>query len=261
MHIAVGGWMSSFETAALDPIFWLHHANIDRLWDVWRQRDGAHRDPNQAFWRSGVRFDFRQADGNPSSMTVADVIDAQSALLDYRYDDVSDPLGVPEAAAAGTLESAVSRDSMPEMVGATPAPFEIGEGTSRAVIPTALPAPSGLESAARPKRVYLHLEHLTSEQRAPAYDVYLGVPEGVDPTAHPTHHAGRISTFGLESASRPDGPHAGSGLTVALDVTDVVQRLRSGKDWKPDQLGIAFVPVRGGKGARVRVGRVSLYTK
>ncbi len=29
------GLMSNPCTAALDPIFWLHHANIDRLWEVW----------------------------------------------------------------------------------------------------------------------------------------------------------------------------------------------------------------------------------
>lgn len=32
VHYAVGGNMASFATAALDPIFWVHHANIDRLW-------------------------------------------------------------------------------------------------------------------------------------------------------------------------------------------------------------------------------------
>ena len=34
------GLMSMPITAALDPIFWLHHANIDRLWSVWL-RDSA----------------------------------------------------------------------------------------------------------------------------------------------------------------------------------------------------------------------------
>ena len=32
------GWMGSFFTAGLDPLFWLHHANIDRLWQVWLDR-------------------------------------------------------------------------------------------------------------------------------------------------------------------------------------------------------------------------------
>ena len=35
VHVLVGlggGFMSGFRTAAQDPVFWLHHANIDRLW-------------------------------------------------------------------------------------------------------------------------------------------------------------------------------------------------------------------------------------
>ena len=35
------GWMGSFFTAGLDPIFWLHHANLDRLWQVWLELDPA----------------------------------------------------------------------------------------------------------------------------------------------------------------------------------------------------------------------------
>jgi hypothetical protein len=43
VHVQVGlpdGWMLDPSLAALDPIFWLHHANIDRLWEVWLQRAG-----------------------------------------------------------------------------------------------------------------------------------------------------------------------------------------------------------------------------
>ena len=39
VHGLIGGqsgFMSFTTTAALDPIFWLHHCNLDRLWEVWR---------------------------------------------------------------------------------------------------------------------------------------------------------------------------------------------------------------------------------
>jgi tyrosinase len=41
------GLMSDPDTAGLDPIFWLHHANIDRLWAVWRQNPTTHVDPTK----------------------------------------------------------------------------------------------------------------------------------------------------------------------------------------------------------------------
>src|SRR5947207_9207325 len=41
VHISIGGFMGSFGTAARDPIFWLHHSNIDRLWDAWLTQGGG----------------------------------------------------------------------------------------------------------------------------------------------------------------------------------------------------------------------------
>ena len=36
VHVRTGGDMGSVPTAAYDPIFYLHHANIDRLWADWQ---------------------------------------------------------------------------------------------------------------------------------------------------------------------------------------------------------------------------------
>jgi tyrosinase len=37
VHDWVGGTMDSLATASADPIFWMHHANLDRLWWEWHQ--------------------------------------------------------------------------------------------------------------------------------------------------------------------------------------------------------------------------------
>lgn len=44
VHVAVGGDM---QTAASpkDPLFWLHHCNVDRLWSKW-QKDHPDDKPN-----------------------------------------------------------------------------------------------------------------------------------------------------------------------------------------------------------------------
>ena len=43
VHVWVGGTMSAIPTAPADPIFWMHHANIDRLWWEWHEN---HKDQN-----------------------------------------------------------------------------------------------------------------------------------------------------------------------------------------------------------------------
>ncbi|KXX72895.1 Tyrosinase [Madurella mycetomatis] len=32
-----GGHMSSLDVSSFDPFFWLHHANVDRLWAIWQE--------------------------------------------------------------------------------------------------------------------------------------------------------------------------------------------------------------------------------
>ena len=46
VHIWVGGTMSSPHTSPADPVFWLHHANLDRLWWQWfNSPQGNHQNP------------------------------------------------------------------------------------------------------------------------------------------------------------------------------------------------------------------------
>ncbi len=78
VHVALGGdsgLMANPDFAALDPIFWLHHANIDRLWAVWLGRASSNRNLDSAYWLKGVPFQFHDATGTVVTMTSADVLD------------------------------------------------------------------------------------------------------------------------------------------------------------------------------------------
>ena len=37
LHVRVGGDMGAFDYAGYDPIFWMHHANVDRQWARWQR--------------------------------------------------------------------------------------------------------------------------------------------------------------------------------------------------------------------------------
>ena len=59
-HVETGGLMADFLTAGLDPAFWMHHANVDRLWETYA-RDLGHGYPfpdghRPADRRRGVRL-------------------------------------------------------------------------------------------------------------------------------------------------------------------------------------------------------------
>jgi tyrosinase len=106
-----GGLMNDPGTAALDPIFWLHHSNIDRLWEVWVQRqkmlqnrdrnprnnakDPALRQQQDGHWLDDP-FDFHDGTGAPIRITSREVLNTRLAPLSYEYEDTSDPFnGAP----------------------------------------------------------------------------------------------------------------------------------------------------------------------
>jgi hypothetical protein len=86
LHVQVGGpggWMSSILVAALDPIFFLHHANCDRLWNIWLAQ-GMRCDPvTDPVWEAQT-FTFFDENANQVTMTGCDVLRA-AAQLNYSY--------------------------------------------------------------------------------------------------------------------------------------------------------------------------------
>lgn len=85
VHGYVGGWMGSVPTAAQDPIFYLHHCNIDRLWNLWLAQGGGRSDPlGDPIW--GTRkFTFFDENAFEVQMTSCQVLRAAEQLY-YAYE-------------------------------------------------------------------------------------------------------------------------------------------------------------------------------
>jgi hypothetical protein len=86
VHVDVGGasgWMTSILTSAQDPIFYLHHANCDRLWQVWRANYGGSDPVNDATW-TGKTYTFFNENGAAVTMTACQIINA-AQQLNYVY--------------------------------------------------------------------------------------------------------------------------------------------------------------------------------
>ena len=84
VHVRVGGAMGSVPTAAVDPIFYLHHANIDRLWNLWLAQGGGRADPlSDLTWKTR-KFTFFNATGAQVALTGCDVLRA-AGQLNYTY--------------------------------------------------------------------------------------------------------------------------------------------------------------------------------
>lgn len=262
VHVAVGGgdgWMIDPTTAALDPIFWLHHCNIDRLWEKWiRQTTPVQRsNPTVKTW-TGEPFSFYDAAKKVVKLTPGKIVD--TTKLDYVYEGLpvaTTPIA-PVARVAATSRTAVRTT----LLGATKAAFRVG--TAAAEIAIAMPRPAGGAASLRAqaavpagRRVLLHLEHVDCPDRAGSYDVFIDLPTAGRGKGHPDHFAGRVSMFGPRSAARGKTGRAKSGFSFVLNITDLYRRIAGMPGWDPSKIRVAIHPVH--QWSRdIKVGRVSL---
>jgi hypothetical protein len=100
IHMLVGGYMSSTRTAALDPVFWLHHCNVDRVWATWHQKQGDRVYPRP--WKDMTMAGFTGPDGRQTGRWVASRITTTRGL-GYQYDSLYAPLvfALPPGALGG----------------------------------------------------------------------------------------------------------------------------------------------------------------
>lgn len=68
VHNDIGGDMATGESPR-DPIFWLHHANIDRLWKKWLTLGGGRSNPTGNNTWMNQTFTFFDENGNQVSLT------------------------------------------------------------------------------------------------------------------------------------------------------------------------------------------------
>ena len=97
--------MAQVPTSARDPIFWLHHCNIDRMWNKWLNFADGRMNPADPGWLN-VPYSYADENGQTVTVKVSDIVG--SAALGYVYDNVPNPappamapMHVANAAVAG----------------------------------------------------------------------------------------------------------------------------------------------------------------
>ena len=270
-----GGLMSNPDTAALDPIFWLHHSNIDRLWQVWRENPSSHVDPTDPNWLNGPaslgerELAMPMPDGTTWVFTPGQMTDLAS--LDYGYDDLAPQLGETVVAAppqrlaarvTSARETMATTRKSTELVGASRGAVRVQGADVRASVELS-PAARQPASAAflgadpsQPGRLFLNLENIRGSSDAAAFRVYVGLPPDARPEQHPERLAGNIALFGVRKASLPTDEHGGGGLTFVLEITKLMARLGASVG---DSLDVRLVPVKPiASSAQVSIGRISI---
>ncbi|SCO91162.1 uncharacterized protein FRV6_15290 [Fusarium oxysporum] len=91
-HSGIGGVMEDIDASPGDPLFYLHHGFVDRLWWKWQSEDFGNRlyqlgGPSTQGGYEELTLDYVMTTyGIRPNVTVRDVMDIQGGYLCYRYD-------------------------------------------------------------------------------------------------------------------------------------------------------------------------------
>jgi hypothetical protein len=227
VHCTVGptcpvAHMGDVPVAAGDPVFYSHHANIDRMWACWQS---LHPTP-EGSWQD-QQFSFPDETGTLQTRPVRDFV--STAALGYQYDNVTHcarttaPPGQPAPTPPGAEPPGAAPPPSPEvpteMIGAQRA-VSIDRPSVNVNVDVPRPAlQEALGDLATPGRVLLVLRDVTAASHPGVlFDVFLARRD--DPSRRAK--VGTLSWFGAFRLHGEEHPHA---RTFTFDVTDELAEL------------------------------------
>jgi hypothetical protein len=193
VHVDMGGDMGVPDTAAIDPIFYVHHSNIDRLWNLWLAQGGGRHDPlSDATWKNNS-YTFFDENGSQVHMTACDILRC-AEQLNYTYE--GEPTQVKEYCLK-LIPFPIYYLIWQVLIHWPGPPVELNE--REVSIPIDIRemrqrlAPL-LES--KTETVVLELDNVVAERSPGAsWDVYLGLPPNMQPNPEGPFFVGTVALF------------------------------------------------------------------
>ena len=235
VHVDVGGWMGSVVTAAQDPLFYVHGANIDRLWSLWLTQGGGRMDPTGDTAWTKHRFTFFNENGKPVQMTSCDVLRATEELhYIYEGSPVQEKQYCsrkPVTAPIGPIEEA--------LVVPPVSPITL----------TSEPITVSIDITNLSGKLHQHAEHATDQilldlrdveaasNPGVVWDVFVGLPKGTTADAQSPAFVGSLALFG--TGIRNEAPH---GFHPARFVFPIKRPLLTSLAQSSGELSVLFVP-------------------
>ncbi|MDP4219253.1 MAG: tyrosinase family protein [Bacteroidota bacterium] len=239
VHISLSATMGGGGSAQ-DPIFWLHHCNIDRYWTCWLSQGGGRAFPTDATWLDQV-YTFYDEDGNAVTMT-----GRQMVLLDpinYKYDD--EPCTALKPIQIANLQQ------FAKMVLIDTLRLGLRRATMKLALPAELRSQMDILSSGKAENAEgLMLELNFSNFHLPKipeifYEVYVNLPANADLEKiqfNDPHYIGNLSFFGFPSDDKPMHHHEGNPRTITLRMTDNLKTLVSRNEFNSSEVHLTFVP-------------------
>jgi len=239
--------MGAVPYAGQDPLFFVHHANIDRMWASWNKNGGKNPATTETWTQKS--FVFADANGVRVSRKLSSVFSILS--MGYNYDVmIPKPAAAPAPASTTMMAaaSATTSSSRSKLVAKSGSEANLGTTTMHVrLLPVAGAKQTdvlGLESGDG-KRTYLVVKDLhTWVQPEVLYHIYLTPPSG-KMAFNTQDYVGAINFFDAEFHDHGQGAMAealGENF-YSFDVTKVLEAIaRTGDPSARGGLRVSFVP-------------------
>ena len=271
VHNNIGGWMPT-PASPRDPIFFMHHSNIDRIWAMWNVHHSNSKDPlwtNMAFTKN-----FLNVDGTPWSPKVSDLyvpeelgytyglhaVVASAVTAGPRTMALDEKLRsvIPGGAANLGPTAGVTTVTVENQKTATPAeplslslqlPRNALEAVAhRPALPSGVDAlnfSNALETAASGPRVLAFLRQVEiTDPSTTAVRVFLNAEQlSADTPDDDPHFVGSFAVLEHGAAH-----HALPSFV--LDLSETIQRLYGSGEHEVQEIRLQLVPVGAGEGGK-----------
>jgi Common central domain of tyrosinase/Polyphenol oxidase middle domain len=233
--------MGGFNSAGQDPIFWLHHCNIDRLWEKWLAQGGGRVNPIADTTWMNTNFTFVDENKNFVQMSGSDVLYTVNQL-NYQYEDpltcvppwwynlVALPTFTLPSGRSRVLASSVLARNLKPMPDQARIDLRSDDVDTRERLAKVLSLDVVSKTVKSGARYTLTFE--TEAQLDGYFEVYLGLPRDAKPDPNSPYYVGNLGLFGTDAESRRSarGGHAGHGdvvTSITLDVTEPLNLRRN----------------------------------
>jgi hypothetical protein len=258
VHVDVGNTrgMGRVPWAANDPIFWLHHCNIDRIWASWNKAGGTN--PSDQNFKN-EQFTFVDGIGAKVTRRAGEALDTNGYVYDSYLSRPPNSAPFPTPGALVDTTRTIRRSTANQVnLGRGPTTVQLSvRATGGLVNPDAQSTLSSdlQENPDRP--VFLRLQSVRVQGPTTAYDVYLNSSGNLNRAD--ASFVGSLSLFGAAShASHANQQNRGRNFSFVI--TEQIRRLRDA-DRLNSPATVTLNPIGGQSGASApSIGSIALIS-
>ncbi|XP_055820809.1 polyphenol oxidase B, chloroplastic-like [Solanum dulcamara] len=239
--------MGNFYSAGLDPVFYCHHSNVDRMWNEWKKLGGKRRDLSQNDWLNSEFF-FYDENKMPYRVKVGDCLDSKK--MGYEYAPMPTPWlnFKPKTKSVGKVDTSLLPPASKV--------FPLHKMVKRICFSINRPALSRTQQEKNEQEEMLTFNCIKYDNRKYIrFDVYLNVDKNVDADRlDKAEFAGTYSSLPhVHKVGHPDDHEATA--TFKLAITELLEDIGLEDE---DTIAVTLVPKKGGVGISIEGVEIKL---